>query len=173
MFGCSSLNTPEVASEYDVAGEVLSLVAPDTVQVGEPFTVKISFPNVCGGGFTHFFRTDGSMKVSLTPVIHVFVQAVCPALNSVSTETTEVQLNTIGNYELVADGRFGQLTKNVMVVTTMPPSQVYTFRFQFQNLQRLPKAFQYALFSFLDRTPVQTVYIYSDSSGTWDTTFVD
>ena len=173
MFGCNPVDVPELPSEYDVAGEVLAIIVPDTVQIGEPFTAKISFPNVCGGQFSHFFRIDGSFKVTLTPVIHVVTQPVCPAVYAVLTETTEVQLNTIGNYEFVADGRFGQLTKHVEVVTTVPPNQVYTFRFQFQNLLRVPKPNQGAIFSFLDRTPLQTVYIQSDSLGMWDTTFVD
>ncbi len=173
MSGCSPLNVAEIPDEYNVAGEVVALMVPDTVQSGQLFTVKISFPNICGGGFSQMFRTDGTNKVTLTPVIHVVTPPTCPATYSVATETTRIQLNTVSSYQVVADGRYGQLEKTVKVVTTLSTQPIYTFRFQFQNLSRMAKPNQTALLSFLDRVPVKTVYITSDSSGVWDTTFVD
>jgi hypothetical protein len=100
-------------------------------------------------------------------------QTACPTLYTVRTETTRVQLNSAGDVQVIANGRLGILQKTITVVPSVLPQPGYVFRFQFQNISRHLKPNQSALFSFLDRVPVETISISSDSIGVWDTTFID
>ena len=89
MVGCVKEDV-EPPSEFDIKGEVFALVSPDTVQVGQPFKVQISFPTVCGGTFSHIIQNNSIGTVTLTSVIHVIAQTECPGSGFIETETTSV-----------------------------------------------------------------------------------
>ena len=172
MVGCVKEDV-EPPSEFDIKGEVFALVSPDTVQVGQPFKVQISFPTVCGGTFSHIIQNNSIGTVTLTSVIHVIAQTECPGSGFIETETTSVKLDTLGLHLVVADGRFGQLSKAIQVVSSPPLHQNYILHYLFVNPQRMPKPGQYATFIFPDRIPLQSFLIQSDTNGIWETTFND
>ena len=163
----------EPPSTFDLKGNVLALVSPDTVQAGQSFRVQISFSTFCGGIFTHFQQSNTDSAVTITPILHVVAQRECPDTGYVITETMTLNLSTPGMYTLVADGQFGKLSKTIQVVPSVTPHQNFILHYLFVNVQRLPKPQQTAYFLFPDRSPQQLTIIASDSSGIWETTFTD
>ena len=172
-FGCTDDTIPEPAAEFDVRAEILGVVSPDSVEAAQPFRVQISFPGVCGGSFSRVDRYNSSSTITLTPVLHVIPQSICLPSYPIQTITREASFSARGRYEIVASGRFGDLRKSVIAVSSLQPSGQYRLQFLFQDAVGLPKVNQTTNFLFPDKVPNGLMSIQSDSAGKWETTFSD
>jgi hypothetical protein len=172
LAGCEPLSFPETSNERDVVGDVLALVTPDTVQKNTSFTVKLSFPKICGGTFKNLIVTyDTTGKVTLQPIIHQVPGEVCPAVYEVQTVTTSLKFSQNGTYQIIVIGNVGSFKKTIRVVNEIPTKGLYSFRFQFQNRRGDLHSFQSSSLRFISPSPDTMFSITAKSSGIWDSTF--
>ena len=169
LIGCAT-DLKEPSSEFDTRGEIIAIVSPDSVQSGRNFTVQISFPNICGGTFSQMNLYNISDGIILEPVIHVVPQQVCPAVFSVRTVTTQLNVTRQGQFTLIARGSAGDLRKNTQIVPNVSTGDKYMFRFLFMNEQRRPVLNRSIPFYLPDKIPISMGAILSDSFGVWQTT---
>lgn len=172
FLGCTD-DFDELPTEFDTIGEIIGFTVADTVEAGDDVRVQISFPRICGGEFSGIERFDNGMTIKLTPGIHVVAQRQCPNEVTFLTVQTTVQFPSAGEYTLVGHGRFRDIKKKVVVLSTYNAPLTYRFRYKFLRVNGLPSAYQTADFTFPDRLPPETTPIQADSNGIWETTLTD
>ena len=131
FYSCRSLFVQEPASEYNIRGEVIALVTPDTVKSDTDFDVQISFPIICGGTYSGMYREVSRDHIKLSPVIHVVAERNCPPDYFVHTVTSSVRFSIVGRYIVIAGGRFGDVKNFVEVVSHPRQGNVFNLRFTF------------------------------------------
>ena len=176
LCGCDLISVAEPPKEYDMQVDVLSIVNPDTLQTGQLCRIQVCFQSVCGGTFSGNQRAWDGRQLTLSPIIHVVPQTVCPAVYSTQTIIDSTRFSQSGTYDLVVHGRNGYFEKVVNVVSSFPTRNLYSIRCRFQSVDSANQKgspFYTTDFQFLNRPPSYSFAIIADASGEWDTTFVD
>ncbi len=161
-------------SERDVVGDVLALVSPDSVQMGVPFTVQISYLKVCGGTFKSILTNpDTNGHIFVQPIIYVVPQSVCPAVLDDETVSTSITIAHTGHYTLTGIGNYGIVSKDIVVASSLPSTTSYRFYYRFQNRTGNAVTLHSSNLQITSATPIESFSIQTDANGIWDTTFTN
>jgi hypothetical protein len=133
----------------------------------------MSFPRLCGGEFNGVKRYDNNNTIRLTPAIHVVAQSVCPAVVTFLTVTETIRFPSAGEYTVVGYGRYWDIPKKVVVLSSYSASQHFIFRYKFLKVNGQPSANQVAEFSLPGKLPPVSFQVQSDSNGVWEMTMPD
>ncbi|WP_425155533.1 hypothetical protein [Candidatus Palauibacter sp.] len=116
--GCGDLFFGDDDPPFDVPDEVIASIAPgfipedtayvevpDTVRVGEPFSVSVRTFFVCqlSPGRTEIKTTQRS-RVEITPFMDFELQRNCPDVLHVTARTVSVRFNHVGQNSVVVYG---------------------------------------------------------------------
>jgi hypothetical protein len=173
LFGCHD-DFDDLPSEFDTIGEIIGFTVADTVRSATDVRVQISFPRLCGGEFAGIQRFDDNTTIKLTPAIHVVAQWQCPDEVTFLTVATTIRFSSAGNYTVIGHGRFLDIPKKVVVVSSYTPPQVYRLRYTFISVTTgLPSKNQVSEFILTDNFPPTFYQIQADSNGVWQTTLPD
>jgi hypothetical protein len=171
--GCTSVELSEPRNEIDIRAEVLALTCPDTVDVDEQFVVEIGYPNVCGGRFNRVDQYSGQYGFTLEPILRVSPEPNCPGVYPLETVARTISFGTVGHYFVVAAGRYGEIRKQVVVVSSVPRPPDFRLRFYFIDQLGAKNPGVQTRFWFPDRNPDESQTVQSDTAGYWSLTFTD
>jgi len=97
----------------------------------------------------------------------------CPGLYPLETASRNVSLATVGDFLIVASGRYGDAIKEITAVSQMERPSNFRLHYLFVDVNGLRKPYHQATFSFPDRIPPSSLTIEADSAGVWELTFTD
>lgn len=164
--GCDPISIRESGNDYLKAAAVLAFIAPDTVEVSETFSVQVGYSDACGSKFERLEVHYDSLRMSYSPVLHIYPTTNCPPANAIHSVRDSPSLPRVGRYILALSGEKGVIPKPIEVVADRIPFSGFSFHFTFTD----PKGS--ILGEHLDSIRFHngaTVTFLTDAESEWDT----
>ncbi|TAK67283.1 MAG: hypothetical protein EPO24_00640 [Bacteroidetes bacterium] len=170
--GCEPISIDNTEPGRDIVADVQALVTLDSVITGQDFTVRLSYPDVCGATYKGILvNYDTLNHVFLQPILHYERPSACPQVIDIKTVTATVNFDQSGGYQIVAVGNFGTFYKTIEVANSLTSDTLYSLNFQFENRRGDALYFHQSQFTLISTTPAAQFDIVTDENGKWDTTF--